>query len=66
MDKLKTPVQIEMEEGKTYYLCACGHSKKYPLCDGSHRDEETNEKSMPYTADASKTVTYVNQKVTDV
>ena len=34
----KRPYQTEVEEGKTYYWCACGLSKKQPYCDGSHKD----------------------------
>lgn len=31
----KSPYQTELEPG-TYWYCACGQSKKQPLCDGSH------------------------------
>jgi len=31
------PYPTELEEGKTYYWCACGRSKKQPFCDGSHK-----------------------------
>ncbi len=40
------PIKIEPTEGsagKAIFVCACGLSKKFPLCDGSHkvtRDEE--------------------------
>ena len=33
----KFPFQIELEEGKKYAWCACGHSKTQPFCDGSHK-----------------------------
>ncbi|MCW9023743.1 MAG: CDGSH iron-sulfur domain-containing protein [Gammaproteobacteria bacterium] len=33
----KGPYAVEVEEGKTYYWCACGHSKTQPFCDGSHK-----------------------------
>ena len=32
----KSPMPIEVEEGKTYLWCARGKSAKQPLCDGSH------------------------------
>ena len=32
-----TPLRIEVEEGKTYFWCACGRSQKEPWCDGSHK-----------------------------
>ena len=32
-----SPFPIEVEEGKTYFWCACGKSKNQPFCDGSHK-----------------------------
>ena len=29
-----SPSRVELEKGKTYSWCACGLSKKQPLCDG--------------------------------
>jgi CDGSH iron-sulfur domain-containing protein 3 len=31
------PIETEVEEGKTYWWCACGQSKRQPFCDGSHK-----------------------------
>eukprot|EP00048_Salpingoeca_helianthica_P014700 m.223080 g.223080 ORF g.223080 m.223080 type:complete len:157 (+) comp16172_c0_seq1:304-774(+) len=31
------PLGVDLEEGKEYYWCTCGLSKKQPFCDGSHR-----------------------------
>lgn len=36
----KSPYGVEVEEGKTYFWCACGKSAKQPFCDGSHQDTE--------------------------
>ena len=33
----KAPYGVDVEEGKTYYWCACGRSKNQPFCDGSHQ-----------------------------
>jgi len=30
--------RVELEEGKKYFWCRCGRSKKQPFCDGSHKD----------------------------
>jgi CDGSH-type Zn-finger protein len=30
------PYQFEVESGRKYFWCACGRSKKQPICDGSH------------------------------
>ena len=32
----KAPYMIEVEAGRNYLWCACGRSKKQPICDGSH------------------------------
>ena len=34
------PIEVELEEGKTYFWCSCGESKNQPFCDGSHKDTE--------------------------
>ncbi|MCB1328282.1 MAG: CDGSH iron-sulfur domain-containing protein [Maritimibacter sp.] len=46
------PFPIEIEEGKTYFWCACGRSKTQPFCDGSHK--ETSFSPVKYTAEATK------------
>ena len=33
----KAPYAVDVEEGKTYYWCACGRSATQPFCDGSHK-----------------------------
>jgi len=30
------PYCVELEQGKTYFWCRCGRSKRQPFCDGSH------------------------------
>lgn len=30
------PYEVKVEEGRTYYWCACGRSAQQPFCDGSH------------------------------
>jgi len=34
------PYRVELEEGKSYFWCACGLSAKQPFCDGSHKSTE--------------------------
>ena len=36
----RKPYLVEVREGKTYFWCRCGLSKKQPFCDGSHRTTE--------------------------
>jgi len=33
----KFPAKVELEAGKTYAWCSCGHSQSQPFCDGSHK-----------------------------
>ena len=32
----KAPYKLMAQAGRNYLWCACGRSKKQPLCDGSH------------------------------
>ena len=34
----KSPYEVQLQEGKSYWWCACGKSASQPLCDGSHKD----------------------------
>ena len=45
----KSPIAVEVEEGKTYYWCACGKSSNQPFCDGSHKGTEF--KPLAFTAE---------------
>ncbi len=33
----KGPYEVQVEEGKSYFWCACGRSANQPFCDGSHK-----------------------------
>ncbi|KPP83329.1 MAG: Iron-binding zinc finger CDGSH type [Rhodobacteraceae bacterium HLUCCO07] len=48
----KAPFPVEVEEGKTYFWCACGKSAKQPFCDGSHKGSDFAP--VKYTAEVSK------------
>jgi len=47
----RKPYLVEVKEGKTYFWCACGLSKKQPFCDGSHKT--TGFEPLKWIADAS-------------
>ncbi len=47
------PVEVQLEAGKPYYLCACGRSGNKPFCDGSHAGTDITPRV--YTAEESKT-----------
>ena len=57
-----TPFAVEVEEGKTYFWCACGKSKSQPFCDGSHQG--TDFTPLKYEATESKTVYFCGCKQT--
>ena len=48
----KSPIPVEVTEGKTYFWCSCGRSQRQPFCDGSHKG--TAFEPVKYTAEASK------------
>lgn len=33
----RSPMMVDLESGKAYAWCACGHSSNQPWCDGSHK-----------------------------
>jgi len=47
----KSPIPVDVEEGKNYFWCTCGKSSKQPFCDGSHQGSEFEP--MKWTADAT-------------
>lgn len=57
-----TPFAVDVEQGKTYYWCACGKSKSQPFCDGSHKDSEFTP--VKFVAEEAKTVYFCGCKTT--
>ncbi len=56
----KSPYATQVEEGKTYYWCACGRSKSQPFCDGSHKG--TSFSPVAYKAEKTGTVYFCGCK----
>ena len=46
------PARIALEQGKKYFFCMCGKSRKQPFCDGSHQGSEFTP--MAFSCDESK------------
>jgi CDGSH iron-sulfur domain-containing protein 3 len=59
----KGPYQVELEEGKPYFWCACGRSKKQPFCDGSHKG--TGLQPLRFVSDSSGIFNLCGCKTTD-
>ena len=56
----KSPFGVDVEEGKSYWWCACGQSKSQPYCDGSHKG--TGISPVEYTAKRTKNVYFCGCK----
>ena len=54
------PYMFEVEAGRNYLWCACGRSKKQPICDGSHSG--TGITPIIYEAEATKKVMFCGCK----
>ena len=59
----KGPYAVEVEQGKSYYWCACGRSKSQPFCDGSH--QATDFQAKEFTAEKTETVYLCGCKKTE-
>ncbi|XP_069490794.1 CDGSH iron-sulfur domain-containing protein 3, mitochondrial [Ambystoma mexicanum] len=51
----KQPFEVELNAGKQYAWCACGHSKKQPFCDGSHKKASPGISPLRFTLEESIT-----------
>jgi len=56
----KTPIRVEVEEGKKYAWCTCGLSDKQPFCNGAHKGTEF--RPTVFTAEESKTISFCQCK----
>ena len=50
----RKPYAADVEEGKSYWWCACGQSADQPFCDGSHKTTEF--RPILYSAAKNETV----------
>jgi CDGSH iron-sulfur domain-containing protein 3 len=58
----KEPYAVEVEEGRRYVWCSCGHSQNQPYCDGTHRS--TSFLPLVYAAEKTGTVYFCGCKQT--
>ena len=58
----KGSYMVDVEEGKTYFWCACGRSQKQPFCDGAHKIDG-KFKSLKYVAVENKDMYFCGCKL---
>jgi CDGSH-type Zn-finger protein len=47
------PIKIDPQD-KPLFICACGLSKNFPHCDGSHKPSRSEEAGKLYVYDAER------------
>ncbi|MFC4634149.1 CDGSH iron-sulfur domain-containing protein [Dokdonia ponticola] len=57
------PIACDVEAGKKYSWCTCGHSENQPFCDGSHKAAESTP-SLRFEATETKTAYLCTCKLT--
>lgn len=55
MSERTTPILKTLDKG-THYICTCGASKNFPMCDGTHKTVETSKTPTPITLEDAKVV----------
>ncbi len=45
------PQEVKTQSGDSVWVCMCGISNKYPLCDGSHKRTKDEEPNKTYVYD---------------
>ena len=57
-----SPIECQLEQGKKYAWCSCGHSENQPYCDGNHKG--TGMVPLVFEADENQTVYFCTCKKT--
>ena len=64
--KEKKFTKLDVVSGKSYFICQCGQSAKYPLCDGSHKNTSLSPEKFVASANTSVSVCGCNDLKTVV
>ena len=64
--KQKKFTKLDVVSGKSYFICQCGQSTKYPLCDGSHKNTSFSPEKYIASANTSVSVCGCNELKTVV
>jgi len=62
----KRITKLDVVSGKSYFLCQCGQSARYPLCDGSHKNTSFSPEKYVASANTSVSVCGCNDSKTVV
>ena len=65
-NKEKKFTKLDVVSGKSYFICQCGQSAKYPLCDGSHKNTSFSPEKYIASANTSVSVCGCNDSKTVV
>jgi CDGSH-type Zn-finger protein len=58
----KSPYEMQVEAGQSYWWCACGKSGTQPFCDGSHKGSRF--RPIEYKAEEAVTISFCGCKQT--
>ncbi|XP_047434524.1 CDGSH iron-sulfur domain-containing protein 3, mitochondrial-like isoform X2 [Mugil cephalus] len=61
----KKPFKVDVVGGKRYSWCSCGHSKKQPFCDGSHKTRAPGLSPLRFVPEKDSTVFLCGCKYTN-
>ena len=64
--KEKKFTKLDVVSGRSYFICQCGQSTKYPLCDGSHKNTSFSPEKFVASANTSVSVCGCNDLKTVV
>ena len=64
--KEKKFTKLDVVSGNSYFICQCGESAKYPLCDGSHKNTSFSPEKFVASANTSVSVCGCNDLKTVV
>ena len=66
ISKEKKFTERDVVSGKSYFICQCGQSAKYPLCDGTHKNTSFSPEKFVASANTSVSVCGCNDLKTVV
>ena len=60
-NKEKKFTKLNVVSRKSYFICQCGQSAKYPLCDGSHKNTSFSPEKFVSSANTSVSICGCNE-----